>query len=281
MQKMHIPRGCAGFIINGMQDGLNYIDIKDYSLPFIKYGNGKKNLIFIPGLSYIMIPAQVERRAEFSKPYENEFTCYYPERRPNLKVGATTEDMADDLKDFIDALGLGEVYVAGFSQGGMIAQWLAIKYPEVVKAIVLTVTLSKPNESIKETQKWFEYLKEDPERGLRYMRDGSYSEDWLAVHGDEPVVVPPAEQCRPLDQYEICEKACLTHNAYDRLHEINCPALVVGGWCDQVVSGQASIEISEALHCDTIMYSELGHGLYEEAAEDYHNRVFNWLINVK
>lgn len=45
-----------------VQNGLNKIHIKDYDLDFIKCGHGNKNLIMIPGLSYIMIPAQVERR---------------------------------------------------------------------------------------------------------------------------------------------------------------------------------------------------------------------------
>lgn len=260
-----------------MTKGLNYIHIKDYDLPYLEYGEGPRALIFVPGLSYIMIPAQVERRAEFSKTYAQEFTCYYPDRRPNLEPGATTEDMAQDLIDFIDALGLDEVYIAGFSQGGMIAQWAAIKWPARVRALVLTVTLSRPNECIKETGKWFDLLKnESPEVALKYMQDKSFSDEWLEAHKNIPVVAPAPELCRDLDQYEILELACQTHNAYDRLSEIKCPTLVVGGWCDCVVSGQASIEISEALHCDTIMYSKLGHGLYEEA-NDYHARVFAWL----
>ena len=53
-----------------VQNGLNRINIKDYELDFIKWGSGDKNLIMIPGLSYIMIPAQVERRKKFSTPAE-------------------------------------------------------------------------------------------------------------------------------------------------------------------------------------------------------------------
>lgn len=137
-----------------VQNGLNKIHIKDYDLDFIKWGHGDKNLIMIPGLSYIMIPAQVERRKKFSEIYADEFTCFYPERKPNLPYGYTTEQMAEDVFDFIGALGLKEVFVQGFSQGGMIGQWLAINHPEIVKALVLTVTLSKPNDMIKQTLVW-------------------------------------------------------------------------------------------------------------------------------
>ena len=262
-----------------INDGLNTIQIKDYSVPFIKYGHGNKPIIMIPGLSYIMIPGQVERRKLNSEPYTNEFTCYYIERRPNLHEGYSTRQMAEDVYDFICALGLKQVYVQGVSQGGMIAQWLAIDHPEVVKALVLTVTMSKPNETIKETTKWLKILKSgDPKGALEYMQKGSFSKKWLEEHKFDPIELPSEEAARPLDQYEILQKACLTHNCYLGLSNIKCPTLVNGGWEDGVVSGEASIEIAEKLKCDLHMDAGLGHGLNEEDP-NYHKRVCEWLLH--
>jgi pimeloyl-ACP methyl ester carboxylesterase len=65
----------------------------------------------------------------------------------NRGVGASTgtvpdsvEAMADDAHTFITALGFGTVDLLGFSLGGMIAQALVIKHPELVRKLILTGT---------------------------------------------------------------------------------------------------------------------------------------------
>jgi pimeloyl-ACP methyl ester carboxylesterase len=65
----------------------------------------------------------------------------------NRGVGASTgtvpdtvEAMADDAVTFITALGFGKVDIFSFSLGGMIAQALVMKHPELVRKLVLTGT---------------------------------------------------------------------------------------------------------------------------------------------
>ena len=65
----------------------------------------------------------------------------------NRGVGASTgtvpdtiESMADDAYAFITALGLRTVDIFSFSLGGMIAQALVLKHPELVRKLILTGT---------------------------------------------------------------------------------------------------------------------------------------------
>ncbi|MFI5626273.1 alpha/beta fold hydrolase [Nocardioides sp. NPDC051685] len=65
----------------------------------------------------------------------------------NRGVGASTGDvpdsieaMADDAYTFIKALGFDTIDVFSFSMGGMIAQDLVVKHPELVRKLVLTGT---------------------------------------------------------------------------------------------------------------------------------------------
>ena len=51
------------------------------------------------------------------------------------------EQMADDVASFARALGLSEVDVLGWSIGGMIAQILAIRHPDLVRRLALLATL--------------------------------------------------------------------------------------------------------------------------------------------
>ena len=71
-------------------------------------------------------------------------------------------------------------------------------------------------------------------------------------------------------------KACLTCSTYDRLEEIKCPCLVLGGKQDQIVTAEASMELAEKLKCEIYMYEAYGHGAYEEA-KDFHDRLLAFL----
>src|SRR5437764_3001569 len=65
----------------------------------------------------------------------------------NRGVGASTgrvpdsvEAMADDAYAFITALGFEKVDIFSFSLGGMVAQALVVKHPELVRKLILTGT---------------------------------------------------------------------------------------------------------------------------------------------
>ena len=65
----------------------------------------------------------------------------------NRGVGASTgevpdsvEAMADDAFTFITALGFDKVDIFSFSLGGMVAQALVVKHPDLVRKLILTGT---------------------------------------------------------------------------------------------------------------------------------------------
>lgn len=73
----------------------------------------------------------------------------------NRGVGASTgqvpdsvEAMADDAYTFIKALGFDKVDVFSFSLGGMVAQALVVKHPELIRKLVLTGTGPKGGKDI-------------------------------------------------------------------------------------------------------------------------------------
>ena len=43
----------------------------------------------------------------------------------------------------MEALNIDTSYVMGISQGGMIAQWLVVDFPEKVQKLILAVTTAK------------------------------------------------------------------------------------------------------------------------------------------
>lgn len=74
----------------------------------------------------------------------SSYQVYLFERKKILKEDCTVEDMADDIVRAMDMLHLDSAYVYGVSQGGMIAQILALQYPDRVKKLVLCSTMCRP-----------------------------------------------------------------------------------------------------------------------------------------
>jgi pimeloyl-ACP methyl ester carboxylesterase len=66
----------------------------------------------------------------------------------NGQVPESIEAMADDAYTFIKALGYEKIDIFSFSLGGMVAQALVLKHPELVRKLVLTGTGPKGGKDI-------------------------------------------------------------------------------------------------------------------------------------
>ena len=79
------------------------------------------------------------------------------------------------------------------------------------------------------------------------------------------------------DRFFIQANACLKHDAFEGLHQIQAPTLVIGGEKDNVLGGDASREIvTQIPDAELRMYEQWGHGLYEEA-KDFNQTILNFL----
>lgn len=91
--------------------------------------------------------------------YEEIYSLCFS-RRNRLPEGFSTRDMAADQAEAMKLLGISRADVMGVSQGGMIAQYLATDYPDMVNKLVLAVTLARQNETIREAVgAWIDMLK--------------------------------------------------------------------------------------------------------------------------
>ena len=96
----------------------------------------------------------------------------------------------------------------------------------------------------------------------------SYSERYLKKMRLEYRLLGNVGRPKSFDRFKTQAASCLTHDAFALLDQIKCPALVIGGKEDRIVTGQASEEIADRIpDCRLIMYDGLGHGLYEEAPD--------------
>ncbi len=255
------------------------LNLKDFQVDTIRFGTGKKALIMIQGLNTNGIKGAGTSLAWMYRLFTKEYTVYLFDRRPEVPEGMTVREMAGDVAEAMDALGIRNADVLGVSQGGMIAQYLAIDRPDLVNRLVLAVTLSRNNDTVRSViGNWIMLTEQsDWNQFVTDMAEKMYSESYLKRY--RPVLPLLTLLQKPKDALRFIRlaRACLTCNTYEELDKIQCPVLVIGGGRDKIVTGTASEEIARKLNCEIYMYDDLGHAAYEEAL-DFHKRVLDFLM---
>ena len=241
-------------------------------MDYIRFGSGKRVLLMLPGVGDglttvkgLAVPFALLYRA-----LAKDFTVYVFSRRVHLPRHMTTRDMAEDVNEAMEKLGLAGAAVVGVSQGGMIAQWLALDHPDKVAKLVLTVTLSRSNDTVREAVAlWSDMARRGDYKGIMLdTAERSYTPRRVRRARLTYALMGNLGKPKSFERFLIQAESCLTHDAYDELGRIACPTLVIGGTEDKIVTGAASEEIAAQIPgSELYMYDGLSHGLYEEAPD--------------
>ena len=159
------------------------VSLGNTEMYYVSFGSGRKKLVVIPGLSDGL--ATVKGKSWIlSFPYKkffSDYTVYLFSRKNIMPDGYTIRDMAHDQVLAMKSLGIEQAYLLGVSQGGMIAQYVAIDHPETVIKLILAVTAPNANEVVKETVSgWVEMAKRGDHTDLMVdTAEKMYSEAFL------------------------------------------------------------------------------------------------------
>lgn len=258
------------------------IAIENTEIEYVAFGEGTEILVIIPGLGEGMktVKGTGFLLSRLYKLFAKKYRVYVFSRRTEIPKGFTTREMAADLKTCLTKLGLEKINLLGISQGGMICQYFAIDYPQMMNKLILAVTLSRPNDTSNRVIKnWIELADKGQFKVLTidtmektYV--GKRLKRYRMFYPFAGLLGKPKSNKRFLIQ----ANACLHHNAYDELEKITNKTLVVGGLKDQIVGRQASVEIAKQIkNSELMMYPELGHGAADEKV--FINDVIEFLEN--
>lgn len=255
------------------------VSVSGVEMDCISFGTGTKPLIMLQGLQTKGIRGAGASLAYLYRIFAKEYTIYLFDRRKDVWEGITVRDLAADVALAMDYLGISNADVLGVSQGGMIAQYLAIDRPDLVRKLVLAVTLSRNNETVETVIGHWVQLAAQGSMNL-FVWDLAYrmySASYLRRYEPFFTLLTVLQKPRDVQRFTILAKSCLTCTTYDLLDQIRCPVFVIGGKLDQVVGSTASEEIADKLECKRHIYMDLGHAAYEEA-KDFNQRVFDFLM---
>ncbi|MBR5559728.1 MAG: alpha/beta hydrolase [Oscillospiraceae bacterium] len=257
------------------------VNIGGSQMDYIRFGRGKKTLIMLPGLGDGLrtVKGTALPMSFLYRNFAKDYTVYMFSRKNNLAEGVTTRDMADDMAAAMDVLGIEKAVVVGVSMGGMIAQHLAADHPEKVEKLVLVVTAPKANSLMNESVEEWARLAERQDHtafmdsNVRLIYSDAYyrKNKWLIP------ITGAFTKPKSYHRFFLQAKACLTHDAAERLEHIVCPTLVIGGGQDRVLGVEASKELADRIpNAKLYIYPQWGHGLYEEA-DDFNNLILDFL----
>ena len=251
------------------------------TMDYVTFGKGKQPLVIIPGLGDGLqtVKGMAQMLALTYREFAKVYKVYVFSRINELPENYTTQNMAADVAEAMEVLNITSAYVIGISQGGMIAQWLAVDFPEKVERLILTVTTAKLNS----------LGRERITRWLELNQTGTYKELMLDI-ASHSYTTKSFRKIKYLyritgifgrikDKQRIAIQAlsCLKHDSRVVLGKINCPTLIIGAEKDNVLGVEASLELHQRIKFSQLtILPECGHALYEQN-KDFQKRVLVFL----
>ncbi|WUJ69461.1 alpha/beta hydrolase [Kribbella soli] len=195
----------------------------------------------------------------------------------NRGVGASTgtvpgsvEEMADDAYTFIKALGFDKIDIFSFSLGGMIAQDLVVKHPELVRKLVLTGTGPRGGKDIDKVVgvTYWDILRatltrQDPKEFLFFNRNatGKPAARAFVQRLQERTVDRDADIKLRAFRTQLKAIQKFGRSAPADLSKLTQPTLIANGDNDRMVPSVLSEDLHRRIKgSELIIYPDSGHG---------------------
>jgi 3-oxoadipate enol-lactonase len=161
----------------------------------------------------------------------------------------TLEQLVEDLRGLLTALGIAHTHFVGLSMGGMIGQVFALKHPQMVQSLTLCDTTSRVPADSGPT--WEERIRTVQAKGMEALVEptieGWFTAPFRQQRRDVTDKVRAMLRSTPPQGYIGCCHAIPKINTTDRLREIRCPAMVMVGEEDPRTPVAVARTIQEAL----------------------------------
>ncbi len=211
-----------------------YLNSRGQQLWYTDSGSGAVTLVFIHG--FLMDETMFDQQtAEFA----DDYRCITVDSRCHGLTNESSDDftlwdLADDVIAVLDHLGVDRSVVVGMSQGGMVAQRLALAYPDRVSGLVLISTEAR---GMTDADRDFRlnrdaaWVAEGPEKyapavAARVFGDPALEDEWTAKWLKwDSARLPQASRA-----------LTLRDSLVERLGEIDVPVLQFHGTADEAIT---------------------------------------------
>ena len=257
------------------------VRVGDTDMYYVAAGTGDRNLVVLPGLSdgIVTVKGKGMLLMHPYKPFFEQFRVYMFSRKNDMpREGYTIKDMADDQALAMQALGIEKACVLGVSQGGMVAQYVAINHPEVVDKLILAVTAPYANSTVTSAvTTWIDMARHNDYKSLMIdTAEKMYTEEYLSKNRRTFPIVAKLTKPKSYERFYVNANAILDFDARSELNKISCPTLIIAGDNDNTVGNDAPQELSAGIADSQVyIYHGYGHGIHEEC-KDFYERVYEF-----
>jgi pimeloyl-ACP methyl ester carboxylesterase len=266
----------------------NTVHVNGISLAWEERGSGPP-LVLIMGLG-----ADRSAWEQHARAWERHFRCILVDNRgageSDHPAGPySTAQMADDYAGLVAALGLGAVQVVGISMGGAIAQQLALRHPQMVRAMVLASTWARCDLYMASVFRHFATM-----RGQTNAADFTQllqlwiwspestermKEDLRAAREDASRAAAEG-RWMPQSAFEAQCEACIHHDTTIELCNIHVPVLLTAGSEDIFTPVRCARYLHQNLEGSELkLFPECAHVHHWEALEEFNSFTMHWLLN--
>jgi pimeloyl-ACP methyl ester carboxylesterase len=201
----------------------------------------------------------------------------------------TIAEMANIAASFVDALGVREVDVLGWSMGGTVAQRLARSRPQLVRRLVLAGTgpgglRDAPRPPVKVAEVASKPVNDDEDFLYLFFADSPSSralgrEHLARLHQRGEPPVPAVRAPSFMSQWQaIAAWTAGQDSGPDRLAEIRQPTLVANGVHDVMVDAYSSYALARGISdAELVLYRDAGHGFLFQQPERFARLVLDFL----
>lgn len=184
-------------------------------------------------------------------------------------------DMAGDVRDVIDDAGLERVTIVGQSMGGLIAQHVALDYPESVAGLVLFYTTSEIRDIDPLVLATEIRIPESREDAVAAFLSGDrattspawgYDEEWKRELADRMFDRDPDRSGLRYQQAAIAGMPDITV----RLERLEIPVALIHGRADATIAPRGSERIAEHIpQAELHLYPGMGHEIAPALWDDF------------
>ncbi len=196
----------------------------------------------------------------------------------------TMKQHAEDFVALLEALDIEAAHIAGISYGGEIAQLLGIHWPEKIRSLFLSSTVSEVRPTLRGiVESWIAAAqRQDGELLYRCSVTDNFAEPWLAAHPNWAALsIPRYEQLDFEAVVNLCA-AFLKIDCTAELPQITAPTMVVVGERDTLkpLEPYARLLVEHIPNAHLLILGEAGHACCITKPHEWNTALLGWLATV-
>jgi pimeloyl-ACP methyl ester carboxylesterase len=222
--------------------------------------------------------------------YAKHFTCISLDLRGTGETdktdGAyTTEDLADDVAAFMQALGISRAHVSGLSLGGAIGMWLAAKHPDSVASLSLHSAWPKTDPYLKSVAQSFQHtaraMGNVAEMAILALFPWCLTPELYAAKPDYIAQLAAFVRSRPAQSVENFlqqSNAVIGHDVEAQLPRITAPTLITFGRRDVATSTRFADRLQRGIrNSELVIFEGSSHAPIYEQIEEFNQKTLAFL----